>query len=209
MWRVRRPAKPLRSALPARSPDCLPLLIFAKGILMASREQKSGVDAQDILSLLCADHQHVIELFAEFRHIKDHCTLAEKEVLVQEICSELLLHTELEEEVFYPAIRDVLQDDMLMDEAEFEHANAKDVIEELEALNPSHPSYNAKVVVLGENIERHMREEQTVVFPKVKKSRLDLQALGEEMMHLRSAKQTQLMNGMNTSRPQRVAYSRI
>jgi hemerythrin superfamily protein len=176
---------------------------------MASREQKPGTDTPDILSLLCADHQHLVQLFKEFRHVKDHCSLEVKEALVQEICGSLLLHTELEEEVFYPAVRDVLQDDMLMDEAEFEHATAKDVIEELQALNPSHPSYNAKVVVLGENIERHMREEQTVVFPKVKKSRLDLHALGEEMMHLRSVKQAQLMNGMGSFLPQQAAYSRI
>lgn len=160
---------------------------------MANREQKSGADSQDILSLLCADHQHLSQLFSEFRHIKDHCTLEEKEALVQEICSELLLHAELEEEVFYPAVREILQDDMLMDEAESEHDSAKDVIEELQAMHPSHASYNAKVVVMGENVERHMREEQTVVFPKVKQSRLDLWALGEEMLHLRALKQAQLM----------------
>jgi hemerythrin superfamily protein len=176
---------------------------------MASREQKPGTDTQDILNLLCADHQHVIQLFREFRHIKDHCSLEAKEALVQEICGSLLLHTELEEEVFYPAVREVLQDDMLMDEAEFEHATAKDVIEELQALNPSHPSYNAKVVVLGENIERHMREEETVVFPKVKKSRLDLHALGGEMTHLRAAKQIQLMNGMGTYLSESAAVGRV
>lgn len=175
---------------------------------MASREQKSGPNPQDILSLLCADHEHLIELFWEFRHVKDHCTLEEKEALVQTICSELLLHAELEEEVFYPAVRDILQDDMLMDEAESEHENAKDVIEELQAMHPSHPSYNAKVVVMGENVERHMREEQTVVFPKVKKSRLNLYALAEEMLNLRSVKQAQLVNGMPA--PSReLAYSRI
>lgn len=174
---------------------------------MAQRAQKSVADSRDILSLLCADHQQVLQLFAEFRRAKDRCSLEEKEALVQEICGALILHAELEEEVFYPAVRDILQDDMLMDEAESEHDSAKDVVEELQALPASHPSYNAKVVVLGENIERHMREEETVIFPKVKKSRLDLQALGEEMLNLRAAKQGQLMNGGARQRRE-FAYSR-
>lgn len=174
---------------------------------MANRAQKPGAGSHDILTLLCADHQQVLQLFAEFRRVKDRCSLEEKEALVQEICSALLLHTELEEEVFYPAVRDILQDDMLMDEAESEHESAKDVIEELQALPASHPSYNAKVVVMGENVERHMREEETVIFPKVKKSRLDLQALGEEMLNLRASKQAQLMNG-NTRQRREFAYSR-
>lgn len=174
---------------------------------MANREQKTGAGSPDILSLLCADHQHLSQLFSEFRQIKDHATLEEKEALVEEICSELMLHTELEEEVFYPAVREILQDDMLMDEAESEHDSAKDVIEELQALHPTHPSYNAKVVVLGENVERHMREEQSVVFPKVKKSRLDLVALGEEMLHLRAVKQAQLMQG-SPARQRELVHSR-
>lgn len=169
---------------------------------MANRVQKSAADTPDILALLCLDHRHVMQLFTEFRRIKDHCTLDEKEVLVQEICGALLLHAELEEEVFYPAVREILQDDMLMDEAESEHANAKDVVEELRALPASHCSYNAKVVVLGENVERHMREEETVVFPKVKKSRLDLQALAEEMQNLRRVKQAQLKKGRAGQRRQ-------
>ena len=176
---------------------------------MPSREQKSEVAAHDILHLLCADHQRIIDLFNEFKRTKDNSSLEEKETLVQEICGELLLHAELEEEVFYPAVREVVKDDMLMDEAEFEHANAKDVIEELQGLDLSHPSYNAKVVVLGENIERHMKEEESVVFPKVKKSRLDLHALGEEMMHLRRAKEGQLMNGMGAYPQSTYSFSRV
>jgi hemerythrin superfamily protein len=172
---------------------------------MPNRAQKPAADSSDILALLCADHQHVKQLFSEFRRIKDQCTLNEKEDLVQEICSALLLHAELEEEVFYPAVREILQDDMLMDEAEFEHANAKDVVEELQALPASHCSYNAKVVVLGENIERHMREEETVVFPKVRKSRLDLHALADEMRTLRSIKQVQITKG-GVGKPHQPAY---
>lgn len=174
---------------------------------MAQRAEKPGAASQDILSLLCAEHQRVLELFSEFRSIKDRCSLDEKEALVQAICSALLLHAELEEEVFYPAVRDILQDDMLMDEAESEHEAAKEVIDELRALPASHPSYNAKVVVLGENIVRHMREEETVIFPKVKKSRLDLQALGEEIQNLRTAKQAQPLNSTPRQRRE-LAYSR-
>jgi len=174
---------------------------------MANRGPKSRAHAQDVLSMLCDDHQYLTQLFAEFHQIKDQALLEDKEALVQEICSELLLHAELEEEVFYPAIREILQDDMLMDEAESEHASAKDVIEELQTMSPSHSSYNAKVVVLGENVERHMREEQTVVFPRAKKSQLDLWALGEEMLHLRVMKQAQLMNGAS-ARLRHLAHSR-
>jgi hemerythrin superfamily protein len=142
------------------------------------------------IDLLVDDHKKVKKLFKEFEKIKDKNDPAEKEALVQEICAELIVHTQIEEEIFYPAIRDVIEEDMV-NEAEVEHASAKDLIEQIQVLDSSDPMYDAKVTVLGEYIEHHVEEEEKEMFPKVKKTKLDLEALGEEMANLKEARQMQ------------------
>ena len=140
------------------------------------------------IDLLVDDHKKVKKLFKDFDKLKDKGEEEDKQALVQEICAELILHTQIEEEVFYPAIRDLVEEDMV-NEAEVEHASAKDLIEQIQALDPSDPMYDAKVTVLGEYIEHHVEEEEKEMFPKVKKSKLDLEKLGEEMISLKEAAQ--------------------
>lgn len=149
----------------------------------------------DAIALLNADHKKVKKLFKDFEDLKQDGTAKEKKALALEICTELTVHAELEEELFYPAVRKAIDDDDLMNEAEVEHATAKDLIAQIETMAASDPLFDAKVTVLGEYIDHHVEEEQNEMFPKVKKAKIDLDVLGEEMTVRKKAKLTRLMGG--------------
>ena len=91
------------------------------------------------------------------------------------------MHAEIEEEIFYPAVREATHEDDLLDEAEVEYASAKDLIHQLESMQLSDDLYDAKVTVLGEYIDHHVKEEEGEMFPKAKKTKLDMDALGIQM----------------------------
>ena len=116
-------------------------------------------------------------MFKEFDEAK---TAAQKGSLAARICAALKVHTQVEEEIFYPACRGEIEDDML-DEAKVEHTSAKQLIAEIEGMAPGQELYDAKVTVLGEYIRHHVKEEEQEMFPKVRKTDLDLKALGEQM----------------------------
>ena len=90
--------------------------------------------------------------------------------LVQRICAALTIHATIEEEIFYPAVREAIDDMDLMDEADVEHASAKDLIAQLESASPGDDHFDAKVTVLGEMIDHHVKEEEGEMFPKAKKA---------------------------------------
>ena len=123
-------------------------------------------------------------MFDQYEKSKDDMSAEEKSELVETICGELVVHAQIEEEIFYPALRaagdEKLQE--LLDEAEVEHNGAKDLIAQLEDATPEEPLYDAKVTVLGEQIKHHVKEEEGEMFPMAKKLRnLDLDALGQQM----------------------------
>jgi hypothetical protein len=97
-------------------------------------------------------------------------------------CSWPRPRTKVEEEIFYPAVRAAIDDDDLMDEADVEHAGARELIAQLEDMEPGDDHYDAKVTVLGENVDHHVKEEQDEMFPKARKAKLDLAALGAAML---------------------------
>lgn len=138
---------------------------------------------QDAIALLTADHREVSDMFKQFEELGDRAK-ASKQKLVEKICKSLIAHTQIEEEIFYPAIREQKQikdaDDMV-DEAIVEHQAAKDLIRQLQEANPEDDLYDAKVKVLGEEIEHHVKEEEEEMFKEARKSGLDLKALGQEM----------------------------
>ena len=141
-----------------------------------------GISQQDAITLLTEDHKAVKKIFKEFEKLKQNDgSDEEKSELVIRACQELTIHAQIEEEIFYPAIRDGIEDDDLMDEAEVEHASAKDLIAQLEAMEPGNDLYDARFTVLGEYIDHHVKEEQDEMFPKAKKAKLDLKALGEDL----------------------------
>jgi hemerythrin superfamily protein len=160
---------------------------------MTASKKTSGASADNAITMLTDDHKKVKKLFKDFEKLKEKGDASEKEALVEQICAELTIHAEIEEEMFYPAAREAIEDDDLMNEAEVEHASAKDLIEQIQAMDSSDPTYDAKVTVLGEYVNHHIEEEEKEMFPKVKKAKLDLEAMGEEIATLKQTKETQLM----------------
>ena len=141
--------------------------------------RSSGVDA---IELLKGDHRSVEKIFKEFEKLQeDDADDESKRALVERACAALTVHTRIEEEIFYPAIRDVLRDEILGEEALIEHATAKDLIANLESLEPGEPFYDATFTVLAEYVKHHVKEEETEMFPQVKKAKLNLGELGAQM----------------------------
>ena len=145
-------------------------------------------DKNDAIALLIDDHKTVKELFEKFDKLSDRSKVNKKKIADQ-ICLELTVHAQVEEEIFYPAVRAPIKDEDLMDEAVVEHASAKELIAQISEMDPGDDLYDAKVKVLSEQIEHHVEEEEGEMFPKVRKAKVDLVALGEEM----AARKEQLM----------------
>jgi hemerythrin superfamily protein len=121
-------------------------------------------------------------MFEQFEQLGDRATTS-KEKLKDKICKALIAHTTIEEEIFYPAVRaaKIEEGEDMVDEAIVEHASAKDLIKQLQEMQPDDDLYDAKVKVLSEQIEHHVKEEEKEMFPKARKAGLDLLALGQEM----------------------------
>lgn len=139
-------------------------------------------DGPDAIELLKADHKEVKQLFKDYEKlISSQGDDEEKQALATKICTLLTVHATIEEEIFYPATRASIQAQDLLDEAEVEHAGAKDLIAQIQGMQAGDPLYDAKVTVLGEYIDHHVKEEEGEMFPKVKKSNLDLDSIGQEL----------------------------
>jgi hemerythrin superfamily protein len=142
---------------------------------------------RDAIALLKADHKRVSGLFEDFEKTR---SAAKKKALVAKICEELTVHTTLEEEIFYPAVKAALKDKELVPEAHVEHASVKDLIAQVEGVEPDGEMYDARVKVMGEFVKHHVKEEQNEMFPKAAaRTRLDLVQLRDEML----ARKEQLM----------------
>ena len=144
---------------------------------MAKGKKRSTGDA---IALLKEDHQRVKKAFKEFEKM-DHEDSEAVKALVTEVCQELKVHTMLEEELFYRAVRAAIDDDDIMNEATVEHQSAKDLIEQLEKMEPDDPMYVAMFTVLGEYVMHHVEEEEGEMFPEAREADLDLKELGEQM----------------------------
>ena len=148
----------------------------------------------DAIALLKADHRKVEELFEKFEKTND---ASKKQLLAGEICTELKIHTMIEEELFYPAFDGKIDEDLL-NEAYVEHDGAKVLINDIEAGSPADGFYDAKVKVLSEEIEHHVHEEEMQsegMFAQCRKTDVDLVALGEQML----ARKEELMALAETS----------
>jgi len=134
------------------------------------------------LDLLKEDHEKVRKMFNAFNRMKEKGDPIDKENLVEETCLELLVHADMEEQVFYPAVRKAIHDPELMNEARVEHGETRELIAQIQEMEPEDELYNAKVTVLGEYVVHHIREEEDAMFPKILQSRLDLEELGDRML---------------------------
>lgn len=135
--------------------------------------------APDAIDLLDADHLAVHGLFESYRAlVSSHADALQRRALAEEICMELTIHAKLEEELFYPAVRDALNDEEVLDEAEDAHGNQREFVAQILATRAEDELYDAKVAVLADYVARHVRQEREQVFNRVMASRMDLQALG-------------------------------
>ena len=138
--------------------------------------------APDAIDLLDADHLTVHGLFESYRElVRTAAPALQRRALAEEICMELTIHARLEEELFYPAVRDALNDEDLLDEAEEQHGSQREFVAQILATAPEDPLYDARVAVLSEYVERHVRQEREQVFNRVLASRMDLQSLARSL----------------------------
>jgi hemerythrin superfamily protein len=135
----------------------------------------------DAVELLKQQHREVEEMFERFENMTDRAKVSKKK-LADEICNALIMHTTIEEEIFYPATREASEEtEDMVDEAVVEHASAKDLIAQIMEMDPGDDLYDAKVKVLSELVEHHVKEEEEEMFPKTRELKLDMKALGAEM----------------------------
>ena len=133
----------------------------------------------DAIAFLKRDHEDVAEMLEEFEEAGED----EKQDIAADICSALTVHAQIEEEIFYPAAREVLEDDdlELVNEADVEHGAVKQLIAQIEATDGSDDHFEAMVTVLGEYVQHHVDEEENELFPKLQDTDLDLAALGQRL----------------------------
>jgi hemerythrin superfamily protein len=159
------------------------------------RTRRTGKRDPLAIRLLKQDHREVEGWFDEYEQLEGD---KEKLALFQQIATALKVHTQIEEEIFYPAQRGEVEDDIL-DEAIVEHAGAKKLIGEIEAMQPSDDLYDAKVKVLGEYIKHHVKEEEQPggMFAQAKRADEDLEALGEGL----KVRKQELMAELGAKKP--------
>ena len=154
---------------------------------------RAGKDACDLLD---TDHKNVKKMFKEYEELTNSRgrSVGQKKMdLARQICHELTVHAQIEEEIFYPALRAVLKETDLLAEAEVEHQSAKDLIAQIESMDAADEMFDAKVTVLGEYIDHHVKEERGEIFPKARAAKkLDLMAMREEL----EARKEELMSEM-------------
>ncbi len=138
---------------------------------------------EDALVILQADHDHLRKLFAEFQHHvgRDDDDTAPKELIVREACDLLEIHTQLEEEIFFPAARKALGEVELMEEAKSEHDAADELMDDLRKLSPDDEVFDAKFLELSEITAMHMKKEEKEIFPRLRAEKIDMFALGRKI----------------------------
>lgn len=146
-----------------------------------SSSHRSSDAPRDAIALLKQDHRTVEQLFAQFEEADE----SEQGSIAERVCQLLTVHTQIEEEILYPAAKEAFaeeeEDDMVY-EAEVEHASAKDLIAKIQEMTPEDAAYKATVKVLSEYVKHHVKEEENELFPELKKAELDLKQMGTELM---------------------------
>jgi hemerythrin superfamily protein len=148
---------------------------------MSNARKKPSSAPSDAISLLKADHRQVEGLFSEFEKSK---STSKKQQLASKICEALTVHTTIEEEIFYPAFLQATEDKGTHHEAVVEHDGAKQLIAQIQEMSAEDDYFDAKVTVLSEMIKHHVKEEEKPggMFAEAKKSEMDLDALGEQLL---------------------------
>ena len=147
---------------------------------------------RDAIALLKQDHRTVSALFEEFEKADEE----EQATIAQRVCQLLTVHAQIEEELLYPAAKECFEGDEenedLVNEAEVEHGSAKELIAKIEGMSSGDEHFKATVTVLGEYIKHHVKEEESELFPQLKKTELDLKELGGRLAERKFALMEQL-----------------
>lgn len=161
------------------------------------RESARGATAArtELLKMLKEDHKKVKKAFQDFERLDRDEQMDQCQALVTQTCADLALHATLEEELFYPAIREAMREEQLIDEAEVEHASAKTLIADLQQLPPEDRAWAATFKVLGEYVQHHIQEEESEIFPQLTRAKLDWAGLQRQMAERRQALEQELMPG--------------
>ena len=155
-------------------------------ITTPTKKATSIAKSQEATAMLRADHKKVSELFEEYEKVR---AATKKKDLVTQICTELTVHAQIEEEIFCPAVKQALKDTKLVPEATIEHATLKELIAQVRDVDPDGEMFDAKIKVLSEYVKHHVKEEQNEIFPKLQATKLDMVELGARM----SARKDELM----------------
>ncbi|HEU4653300.1 MAG TPA: hemerythrin domain-containing protein [Steroidobacteraceae bacterium] len=160
---------------------------------MARSTPSRASDApRDAIALLKQDHRTVEALFDQFEDADE----SEQSQLAERVCQLLTVHTQIEEEILYPAAKEAFGEDEeeedLVIEAQVEHNSAKELIARIEGMTPDDETFKATVTVLGEYVKHHVKEEENEMFPALKKSELDLKELGSQLQERKLALMEQL-----------------
>ena len=164
-------------------------------VISAVKPSESEGEALDAVGLLKKDHDDVEALFKDYEMLADgDGDSGDRRALSTQICGMLAIHALIEEEIFYPAARQAGVDPDLLDEADIEHGSAKQLIAEIGAAQASDSHYDARVLVLGEYIRHHVKDEEGELFPACRKSGMDMADLGARLQK-RKAKLLRKLNG--------------
>ena len=144
----------------------------------AARRRKT----RTALDVLKSDHAEVKKLFKRFENFKKDEDRDGMQQVAQAACKALSIHAQIEEEIFYPALRSAGDADDALDEADVEHSHVKELVAQLEASGPGDELFEARFKVLSEYVQHHVEEEESTIFSKARKADLDLAALGERLL---------------------------
>jgi hemerythrin superfamily protein len=160
---------------------------------MARAKNGAGGSQPLAIELLITDHRKVEMLFDQYEEEKEGDEETKRQLATQ-ICGELTVHAQVEEELFYPWLRENLDEEKmeLVEEADVEHQSAKDLIAQIEGAGEIDETYDAKVKVLGEYVKHHVEEEENEIFKEVRDMKEELDELGQEM----AARKAELMEEM-------------
>jgi hemerythrin-like domain-containing protein len=173
-----------------------------------STQTRSSDSPRDAIALLKEDHRTVSALFEEFEKADEE----EQSSIAQRVCQLLTVHATIEEELLYPAAKEAFDDEEetdLVNEAEVEHASAKELIAKIEGMSSDDEHFKATVTVLGEYIKHHVKEEENELFPQLKKTDLDLKELGGKLADRKFALMEQMgIEEQESAQPRKRAAAR-
>jgi hemerythrin superfamily protein len=142
----------------------------------ARRKTKTALD------VLKQDHAEAKKMFKQFERLKKSGDSDGQRQTAQATCKALSIHAQIEEEIFYPALREGADANDALDEANVEHSHIKELVAQLEASQPGDDLFAARFTVLAEYVQHHVDEEESTIFSKARKAECDLVALGEQLL---------------------------